>query len=131
MNLSADPLPKEAGITWTVDGGSVQGPVSPRNFDPIPLLAGPHTVCWRVEDRAGLSDVGNLANQCRSFTVDLDDPTTTLTPTGTLGNNGWYTSQVSVERDEHRPDARLWCRQDVRVRRRRTVRREHEPRPHR
>ena len=53
---------------------------------------GPHTVDFRTTDRAG-----NQAFASRSFKIDQTVPQLSFTPTGTLGENGWYVSDVSLK----------------------------------
>ena len=52
---------------------------------------GIHTVDFRATDRAGLQSTTST-----SVKVDRTAPAVTLTPTGTLGSNGWYTSTASI-----------------------------------
>ena len=52
---------------------------------------GVHTLDFRATDRAGLQSTTST-----SVKVDRTAPTVTLTPTGTLGSNGWYTSTASI-----------------------------------
>ena len=53
---------------------------------------GPHTVDFRTTDRAG-----NQTLASRSFKIDQTAPVLSFTPTGTMGENGWYISDVSLK----------------------------------
>ena len=52
---------------------------------------GIHTVDFRATDRAGLPSTTS-----RTVKVDQTDPVITLSPSGTLGSNNWYTSSVTL-----------------------------------
>ena len=52
---------------------------------------GIHTVDFRATDRAGLQSTIS-----RTVKVDQTDPVITISPTGTMGSNGWYISSVSL-----------------------------------
>ena len=53
---------------------------------------GPHIVEFRTTDRAG-----NQTLASRSFKIDQTVPLLSFTPTGTLGENGWYGSGVNLK----------------------------------
>jgi hypothetical protein len=72
-----------AGVTWQLDGG-------PLNNYTVPFAVtgdGTHTVTVTVTDVAG-----NVATSSQTLTIDTVAPVTTDSLSGTLGNNGWYTS---------------------------------------
>lgn len=54
-------------------------------------MDGIHTLDFRVTDRAGLQSTTS-----RMVKVDKTGPPMTLSPTGTMGNNSWYISSVSL-----------------------------------
>jgi PQQ-like domain/Bacterial Ig-like domain (group 3) len=73
---------------YTIDGGAAQTYSSPFNIS----AGGIHSInYWSIDA------VGNSENQ-QSLTVQIDDtaPSTTISTSGTNGNNGWYQSAVSV-----------------------------------
>lgn len=77
-----------AGTFYTVDGGANQTYTSPFNIS----AGGTYVInYWSVDA------VGNTEQQ-QSLTVQIDvtAPSTTISTSGTSGNNGWYQSAVSV-----------------------------------
>lgn len=71
---------------------SLTGPLGPfvTWTEPVQIGAGPHQLCWRGTDVAGrTSEV-----DCQSFRVDLDDPTSAITPSAAPNGNGWYGAPV-------------------------------------
>jgi outer membrane protein assembly factor BamB len=76
------------GTFYTIDGGATQTYASPFNIS----AGGIHSInYWSVDA------VGNSEHQ-QSLTVQIDvtAPTTVISPSGTAGNNGWYSSSVTV-----------------------------------
>ncbi len=53
---------------------------------------GTTTICYRATDNAGNTSTPNS----HDVKIDKTAPTTTVSLEGTLGNNGWYTSDVTV-----------------------------------
>ncbi|MGA7606123.1 MAG: Ig-like domain-containing protein, partial [Anaerolineales bacterium] len=68
------------------DGGALQNGASV-----LIQKDGNHTVKFVATDNAG-----NATSQSVSFKLDQSIPTITFTPTGTLGQHGWYQSNVSL-----------------------------------
>lgn len=88
LTLTAkDTLSGVATTTYTVNGGAAQAYTAPITF-----TDGVYTVAYHSTDKAGNAE----AAKAISFTIDRTAPTTTATPTGMRGTNGWYTSAVSV-----------------------------------
>ena len=88
VSLSAvDPLSGVASIRYRVDGGSWT-----TYSGPFVLLDGQHLVEYDATDVAGNVE----ALQSLTVPVDTVPPTTTATLDGTLGNAGWYTTNVTV-----------------------------------
>ena len=67
------------GGTWTAIGS-------------VTLPDGSHTVEYRAEDEAG-----NITTKTMAINVDTVAPTASISLTGTLGANGWYTSNVILD----------------------------------
>jgi len=61
---------------------------------------GPHTVDFRTTDRAG-----NQIIASRSFKIDQSVPVLSFIPTGTMGENGWYGSDVSLKINSSDPES--------------------------
>lgn len=73
--------------TYTVDGGASQTYTSPFTVS----AQGAHTVAATCRDNAGLAD-----SETRTFSIDSAGPSTSAALAGTLGDNGWYRTPVSV-----------------------------------
>jgi outer membrane protein assembly factor BamB len=85
---AADSASGVANTFYTIDGGATQTYASPFNI----TADGTHSIkFWSVDA------VGNSEPQ-QSLTVQVDStaPTTVISPGGTAGNNGWYSSSVTV-----------------------------------
>jgi hypothetical protein len=99
VNAASD-SDKTAGIYYQVNAnghvGAVNGPIKPADFEPIHLDAGSTDVCWQVIDGSGWADLQVFGSQCQHYDVDVQNPTASLTPSGTTGDNGWFTSLVPV-----------------------------------
>jgi len=85
---SSDPDPQDQlTYTWSIGGVDIGTGATPA----VPLGIGTHVITLTVSD-GRLSDTDEV-------TVTITDPsppTVTPTVTGTLGNNGWYTSDVGI-----------------------------------
>ncbi|HYT01204.1 MAG TPA: alkaline phosphatase family protein [Thermoplasmata archaeon] len=84
---STDALSGVASITYRVDNGSWSA-----YSGVFELSEGRHQVDYFATDIAGNQE----APHGRSVSIDTTPPTTTLTLSGTLGADGWYTSNVTV-----------------------------------
>ena len=76
-----------AAVSYQLDGGAwTSGSSVTAN------TSGSHIAIFRATDNAG--NESTSAQQL--FSIDNDPPVIALTPIGTSGTNGWYTSNVSV-----------------------------------
>jgi alpha-tubulin suppressor-like RCC1 family protein len=78
----------------SIDGGAAMVPSAT-----LPELSdGTHHITLTVKDQEG-----NTGSATSEFTVTTDSvaPTTSATPTGTLGDNDWYRGPVAVSLDAH------------------------------
>jgi hypothetical protein len=74
------------GEEMRVDGGAWIPVGSPT------LTDGTHTVEYRVEDEAG-----NIGSRTVAVNVDTTPPIASASATGTMGANGWYTTNVELD----------------------------------
>src|SRR5439155_146259 len=84
---SSDPESGIGSVFVQVDGGGwvvYTGPVT--------LMDGRHLVDYYAVNNAGLSEASHTV----AILVDTVPPTTVISLSGTLGANGWYTSNVTV-----------------------------------
>ena len=58
----------------------------------VDLSDGSHTVEYRAEDEAG-----NIASHTVTVNIDTIAPTANVTAKGTVGANGWYTSDITID----------------------------------
>ena len=94
---AADATSGVASVAWSSDGGSTwQGASGTTSWSASwDTTAGPdgdYLVCSRAEDVAGNRE----AETCITVHVDNTPPSTTTSPSGTMGNNGWWQSDVQV-----------------------------------
>lgn len=85
---SSDPDGDALSYSWSIGGSEVATGASPA----IPLGLGTHAIVLTVTDPDGLSDTDEVL-------VAVSDPSPpSITPhvTGTLGDNGWYTSDIGI-----------------------------------
>ncbi|MGY5859844.1 MAG: carboxypeptidase regulatory-like domain-containing protein, partial [Candidatus Thorarchaeota archaeon] len=91
ISLSAtDPIPG-SGVSYTmycIDSGIWTTYTEPFYLD----IEGYHSILYYSVDYAGNKEV----DKCTTIDIDYSDPTTTLTPVGTSGLEGWYISLVTV-----------------------------------
>lgn len=73
---------------YTIDGGPTQTYASPFNIS----AGGVHSINYWSVDAVGNSE----HQQSLTVQVDITAPTTMISPSGTAGNNGWYSSSVTV-----------------------------------
>lgn len=85
---SSDPDGDSLTYSWSIGGSEVATGPSPT----IPLGLGSHDVTLTVTDPDGLSDT----DEVRVTVADPSPPSITPHVAGTLGTNGWYTSDVGV-----------------------------------
>src|SRR2546426_2505493 len=76
-----------ASLVYRVDGGNWTTYTSP-----FTLADGVHLLEYYATDVAGLVE----STKSRTVSIDTVPPTTTAALSGTLGANGWYTSNVTV-----------------------------------
>src|SRR3989475_3487703 len=76
-----------ASLVYRVDGGNWTTYASP-----FTLADGVHLLEYYATDVAGLVE----STKSRTVSIDTVPPTTTAALSGTLGANGWYTSNVTV-----------------------------------
>jgi hypothetical protein len=74
------------GEEMHVDGGAWTA------IGSVTLTDGSHTVEYRVEDEAS-----NITTKTMAINVDTTAPTASISLTGILGANGWYTSDVRLD----------------------------------
>src|SRR6267378_66797 len=84
---SSDPQSGVASVHVRIDGGSWA-----TYTGPITLTDGTHVVEYYAANNAGLAE----ASHSLAILVDTVPPTTSAALSGTLGANGWYTSNVTV-----------------------------------
>jgi hypothetical protein len=104
--INIDKMPPVVTITAPIDSAYYQTATVPApaytavdNLDPSPLVEvagwsdaeGIQTMTVTATDAAG-----NVGSASVTYTVDNTPPTTTISLSGTLGNNGWYKSDVQV-----------------------------------
>ncbi|MGA7194451.1 MAG: Ig-like domain-containing protein [Anaerolineales bacterium] len=83
---SSDSISGIASVQYSLDRGAWQaGNVATISSN------GNHTIEFLATDNAG-----NTATASQSIKIDQTIPIVTFTPTGTLGQNGWYQSSVSL-----------------------------------
>ncbi|MCI4567896.1 PxKF domain-containing protein [Lysobacter sp. CFH 32150] len=82
------------GFECALDGAAYQACAANVAF--AGLVDGPHTLSVRARDVAGNRDASPVLY---SWRIDTSPPTVTPTISGTLGNNGWYVSNVQVSWD--------------------------------
>jgi len=77
-----------AGIRHRVDGGTWRDYAGPF----VVAGDGAHTVEYRSADHLGNAEITRSLPIC----IDTVPPSTLATPSGTIGDNGWYTDTVTV-----------------------------------
>lgn len=81
-----------SSVTWNADGGSVSIASGTTSWSFSPTLTdGSHIIEINATDSVGL-----VTSKVLTIGVDTVPPVTTATPSGTVGNNGWFRSIVSV-----------------------------------
>jgi hypothetical protein len=86
--VSSDARSGVASVTYSLDGGSSHAYVAPVTVS----ADGSHTLAYTVTDIAG-----NVTNNTHVFTIDGSAPLIiSVVSSGTLGNAGWYRSEVQV-----------------------------------
>jgi hypothetical protein len=85
---SSDPDGDSLEYSWSIGGSEVGTGASPS----MPLGLGSHLVTLTVTDPAGLSDTDEVL----VVVSDPSPPSITPNVAGTLGNNGWYTSDIGI-----------------------------------
>ncbi|MDG6220340.1 MAG: hypothetical protein QCI38_02690, partial [Candidatus Thermoplasmatota archaeon] len=92
LSIQLDPADSHSGPNATYYSlDSDMGPWTPYTT-PFVLGEGVHTVYYYSEDNGGNEE--NVKNA--TFQVDHTPPTTTHLLAGTMGNNGWYTTDVVI-----------------------------------
>lgn len=87
--ISSNASDSTSGINFTeyrIDGGNWQIGDSPSITE-----NGSHTIDFRTTDNAGRTSTDTI-----SFVVDKTPPSVSFTPTGSIGNNGWYVGTVDL-----------------------------------
>lgn len=100
-SASTDPDNNISYYEWDLDNDGeyddATGITAPASFTQI----GEHIIGLRVTDEGGISD----ADTATVMVTDPTPPTITSTITGVMGNNGWYTSDVTVSWDVNDPES--------------------------
>ena len=85
---ASDSVSGVANTYYTIDGGATQTYTGQFNI----TAAGIHTVNYWTVDTAGNAE----AQQSLTVKIDTTAPSTEVSNSGTLGANGWYTTEVQV-----------------------------------
>ena len=81
-----------ATLQYRVDGGAWQNAANATKGSVTVSSDGSHTVDFQATNKAELT----TTQSSQSFHIDQTKPVITLTPSGTSGSDGWYTSNVNV-----------------------------------
>ena len=81
--------------------------ISLRVSVPLDATAGDYQARFRLHLQAGTGNANDNLNFCIAVPNDTTPPVITPTVTGTLGDNGWYTSDVSVSWTVTDPDSAI------------------------
>ena len=91
LNASAsDPAPGSglSALEYSLDNGAWTAFPAPGTLD---LVTGVHNIDIRAVDKAG-----RVVTSSRSYSLDGALPNITLSPSGTIGSNNWYTTDFTL-----------------------------------